>query len=332
MIFWSSFRRCNTLSFVHRNSNPVNTMRSILLPHYGGAAAAQVADVPTPVAGPGQVLVRVRAAGINPLDWKVREGHVRDAFPLALPAVLGIELAGVVAAVGPGATRFNVGDRVMGPLGGLGAYADFVAVDETRLARTPAGLGDVEAAALPVATLAAWQSLNLLGPVGPATRVLVHGAGGAVGGFAVQFARQAGAFVAATASADDLDEIRSLGADVAVDYRTQRFEDHVADIDLVLAYAGGDVVDRSWAVLRRTGALVGTFSPEFLARTPAGRQAHWFVMKPDAARLETLASDVASGALKSRIGEVVAFADIPAAIERSRVGPRRGKAVADFTR
>src|ERR1700750_1095068 len=119
-------------------------MRSILLRDYGGATAAQMADAPVPVAGPGQVLVRVRAAGINALDWKVREGYVRDAFPLQLPAVLGIELAGVVQAVGSGVTRLRSGDRVMGPLGGLGAYADLVAVDETRLARTPQGLGDVE--------------------------------------------------------------------------------------------------------------------------------------------------------------------------------------------
>ena len=307
-------------------------MRSILLRDYGGATAAQVADVPAPVAGPGQVLVRVRAAGINPLDWKVREGLVRDAFPLQLPAVLGIELAGVVADVGPDATRFRIGDRVMGPLGGLGAYAELVAVDEARLARTPDALGDVEAAALPVAALAAWQSLNLLGPVRPGSRVLVHGAAGAVGAFAVQFARQAGAFVVGTASGDDVEHVRSLGADQVVDYRSQRFEDVVADIDLVLATVGGDVIDRSWKVLKRTGAMVGTASPEILARTPEGRQGHWFVMQPDAARLETLASDVAAGALKSRVGESVAFDDIPAAIERSRVGPRRGKTVADFTR
>ena len=307
-------------------------MRSILLKNYGGATAAQVADVATPVAGPGQVLVRVGAAGINALDWKIRDGLVRDAFPLQLPTVLGIEVAGVVAAVGQGATRWQVGDRVMGPLGGLGAYAEFVAVDETRLARTPAGLGDVAAAALPVAALAAWQSLNLLGPVGPGSRVLVHGAGGALGGFAVQFAHQAGAFVVGTASGDDVDHVRSLGADQVVDYRSGRFEDVVADIDLVLAYVGGDVIDRSWKVLKPTGAMVGTASPEILARTPAGRAGHWFVMQPDAARLEQLAADVAAGALKSRVGAVVGFEEIPAAIERSRVGPHAGKVVADFTR
>lgn len=307
-------------------------MRSILLRDYGGATAAQVADAPAPVAGPGQVLVRVRAAGINALDWKVREGFVRDAFPLQLPAVLGIELAGIVEVVGPGVTRLRVGDRVMGPLGGLGAYADLVAVDEAKLARTPQGLGDVEAAALPVAALAAWQSLHLAGPVAAGSRVLVHGAAGALGAFAVQFARRAGAFVIGTASADDVDHVRRLGADQVVDYRAQRFEDVVGKVDLVLAYVGGDVVDRSWSVLEPGGAMVGTASPEILARTPAGRRGLWFVMQPDAQRLEQLATDVASGALQSRVGEVVGFADIPAAIERHRVGPRHGKVVADFTR
>jgi len=307
-------------------------MNSLLLRSYGGAASIEAGDVPRPEAGPGQVLVRVRAAGINALDWKLREGLVRDAFPLQLPAVLGIELAGVVEALGPGATRWRVGDRVMGPLAGIGAYAEFAAVDEAKLARTPDGLDDVHAAALPVAALAAWQSLHFAGPVGAGTRVLVHGAAGAVGSFAVQFARQAGAFVAATAATADLDVVRGLGADRVIDYRTQRFEDHVDDIDLVLAYVGGDVIDRSWQVLKPAGAMVGTASPEILARTPAGRRGLWFVMQPDAARLEAIAAEVARGALASRVGEVVAFADIPAAIERNRTGTRRGKVVADFAR
>src|SRR3954470_15340637 len=113
--------------------------RAVLIRAYGGAAAAEVAEIAKPTAGPGQVLVRVRAAGVNGIDWKVREGYVRDAFPLQLPAVLGIELAGVVEAAGAGASRFRVGDRVMGPLGSLGAYADFVTVNEANLVLTPNG-------------------------------------------------------------------------------------------------------------------------------------------------------------------------------------------------
>jgi len=307
-------------------------MKAIQLRDYGGPAATQLADIPAPVAGAGQVLVRVRAAGLNALDWKVREGFVRDAFPLQLPAVLGIELAGVVEATGPGATRFQVGDRVMGPLGGLGAYAEQVAIDEARLTPTPDALDDVQAAALPVAALAAWQSLNAAGPIGAGSRVLIHGAAGALGSFAVQFARRAGAFVVGTASGADLAHVRGLGADQVIDYRSQRFEEAVTDIDLVLAYAAGDVVDRSWAVLKPAGTLVGTASPDFLARVPAGRQGRWFVMQPDAALLQTLAAQVAAGTLTSRIGEVVGMADIPAAIERLRLGGLRGKSVADFTR
>ena len=307
-------------------------MRSILLRDYGGATAIQVADSPAPVAAAGQVLVRVGAAGINALDWKVREGYVRDAFPLQLPAVLGIELAGVVEAIGPDASRFQVGDRVMGPLGGLGAYAELVAVDEAKLARTPGALSDVQAAALPVAALAAWQSLNAAGPITPGARVLIHGAAGAVGSFAVQFARRAGAFVVATAAADDLGDVRDLGADQVVDYRSQRFEDLATDIDLVLAYVGGDVIDRSWTVLKPAGTLVGTAAPDFLARVPPGRDGRWFVMQADAARLQAIADEVASGTLRSRVGQVVGLVDIPAAIERSRLGGQRGKSVADFAR
>jgi NADPH:quinone reductase-like Zn-dependent oxidoreductase len=309
----------------------MKTVRALSLETYGGIDAARLSTIAAPVAGPGQVLVGVRAAGVNGLDWKVREGYVRDAFPIALPAVLGIELAGVVEAVGPGVTRFQPGDRVMGPLGGLGAYADLVAVNEANLAPTPGALDDVKAAALPVAALAAWQSLHLAGPVGPGQRVLIHGAAGGLGAFAVQFAKRAGAFVVATAAGHDADAVRALGADLVIDYQTQRFESVVDGIDLVLDYVGGEVLDRSWQVLSGTGVIVGTTSPEILARTPAGRRGLWFIMKPDAALLERLAHEVSLGELQARVGEVVPFAELPAAIERNRTGASRGKAVVDFT-
>jgi NADPH:quinone reductase-like Zn-dependent oxidoreductase len=169
-----------------RGIEMTTTQRAVLIRAYGGAA--EVAEITRPLAGRGQVLVRVRAAGVNGIDWKVRDGLVQQAFPLQLPAVLGIELAGVVEAVGPGASRFRVGDRVMGPLGGLGAYADFVAVDEANLVRTPHGLDDVHAAAIPVAAVAAWQSLHHAGPIGAGQRILIHGAAGGLGGYAVQYA------------------------------------------------------------------------------------------------------------------------------------------------
>ncbi|MDQ0607203.1 NADPH:quinone reductase-like Zn-dependent oxidoreductase [Variovorax sp. W1I1] len=310
-----------------------DTQRAVLIRAYGGAAAAEIADIARPTAGrQGQVLVRVRAAGVNGIDWKIREGFVRDAFPLQLPAVLGIELAGVVEALGAGASRFRVGDRVMGPLGGLGAYAEFVAVDEAKLVRTPQGLDDVHAAAIPVAAVAAWQSLHHAGPIAAGQRILIHGAAGGLGGYAVQYARQAGAEVFATASTAHLDYVRSLGADHVIDYRTERFESIAQDIDLVLDYVGGEVLDRSWQVLKKDGAIVGTSSPDILARTPAGRRGLWFMNQPDTALLERLAAEIAQGTLISKLDEVVGFDDIPAAIERNRTDPRIGKVVADFSR
>jgi NADPH:quinone reductase-like Zn-dependent oxidoreductase len=310
----------------------ITTQRAVLVRAYGGAAAVEIADIPRPAAGPGQVLVRVRAAGVNGIDWKIREGFVREAFPLQLPAVLGIELAGVVEAVGPGASRFSVGDRVMGPLGGLGAYANFVAVDEARLVHTPQGLDDVQAAGLPVAAVAAWQSLHLAGPIAAGHRILIHGAAGGLGGYAVQYAKRAGAEVFATASTAHVDYVRSLGADHVIDYVNERFEAIAHGIDLVLDYVGGEVLDRSWQVLAKDGAIVGTSSPDILARTPPGRRGLWFVNAPDAALLERLAGEVARGTLLSKVSEVVGFGEIPAAIERNRTDSRIGKVVADFSR
>ena len=308
------------------------TPRAVLIRAYGGAAAAEVAEIARPAAGPGQILVRVRAAGVNGIDWKVREGFVREAFPLQLPAVLGIELAGVVEALGPGASRFRVGDRVMGPLGGLGAYADVVAVDEVNLVRTPQGLDDVHAAAVPLAAVAAWQSLHHAGPIATGQRILIHGAAGGLGGYAVQYAKRAGTEVFATASTAHLAYVRSLGVDHVIDYRTESFESVVRDIDVVLDYVGGEVLDRSWQVLTKDGAIVGTSSPDILARTPPGRRGLWFMTKPDAALLERLATEIAEGTLISKLDEVVGFDDIPAAIERNRTDPRIGKVVADFSR
>ncbi|MBT9263802.1 NADP-dependent oxidoreductase [Pseudomonas sp. MG-9] len=311
----------------------MNTLqRAVLIRAYGGAQAATIAKIEKPAPEHGQVLVRVRAAGVNGIDWKVREGHVRNAFALPLPIVLGAEMAGVIETVGPGASRFNVGDRVMGAMGALGAYAEFVTVDQASLSLTPEGLEDVHAAAMPVAAVAAWNSLHHAGPILAGQRILIHGAAGGLGAYAVQYAKRAGAEVFATAGTADLDYVRSLGADFVFDYQSQRFENIVRNIDLVLDYVGGEVLDRSWQVLAPDGVIVGTSSPDILARTPAGRRGLWFMNTPDPQLLEKLAREVANGTLQSRIGDVVGFSDIPTAIERNRTVSRTGKVVADFTR
>ena len=148
----------------------------------------------------------------------------------------------------------------------------------------------------------------------------------------MQYAKRAGAEVFATAATAHVEYVRSLGADRVIDYRTQRFESVARDIDLVLDYVGGEVLDRSWQVLTKDGAIVGTTSADILARTPPARRGLWFVNKPDAALLERLAAEIAQGTLVSKLSEVVGFDDIPAAIERNRTDPRIGKVVADFSR
>jgi NADPH:quinone reductase-like Zn-dependent oxidoreductase len=310
----------------------MNTLqRAVLIRAYGDAQAAQISMIEKPTPEQGQVLVRVQAAGVNGIDWKVREGQVRNAFALPLPIVLGAEMAGVIEAVGPGASRFSVGDRVMAAMGALGAYAEFVTVNEASLSLTPEALDDIHAAAMPVAAVAAWNSLHHAGPIRAGQRILIHGAAGGLGAYAVQYAKRAGAEVFATAGTADLDYVRSLGADSVIDYQSQRFENIVRHIELVLDYVGGEVLNRSWQVLAQDGVVVGTSSPDILSRTPANRRGLWFMNKPDPQLLEKLAREVASGTLQSRIGDVVGFSDIPDAIERNRTS-RTGKVVADFTR
>ena len=309
----------------------MNSVRALVLTEYGGPGAVKVSSIEAPTAGAGQVLVRVHAAGVNALDWKVREGYVRDAYPLQLPTVLGIELAGVVEALGPGVAGMRVGARVMGPLGGLGAYADLVAVNAANLSAVPDALDFVAAAALPLASVAAWQSLNFAGPIYAGQRILIQGASGGLGGFAVQYAHQAGAVVFATAVSNHADYIRSLGADHVIAYDKEQFEATAKDIDLVLDYVGGEGLNRSWSVLAEDGAIVSTASPAILASTPAGRRGLWFMNTPDAARLHAIAEGVVHGRLHSKVGAVVRLDELPAAIERNRTQPQVGKTVVNFT-
>jgi NADPH:quinone reductase-like Zn-dependent oxidoreductase len=220
----------------------------------------------------------------------------------------------------------------MGPMGGLGAYADFVVIDEAKLSVTPTQLTDVQAAALPVVTLTAWQAIRAAGDIKPGLRLLIHGASGGVGGFAVQFAKAAGATVFATASRTSREHVLGLGADVVIDRFSERFEDRANEINLVLDLVGGDTLERSWQVLAPDGVIVSTAAPDIAARAPAGRRGLWFMMQRDGERLREIADTVAAGSLRSTIAEVTDFAGLAAAIERNKLGHAPGKTVLDLTR
>ena len=300
--------------------------RALRLHAYGGPEETHLEVIPVPVPGPGQVLVNVKAAGVNALDYKVRQGVVRDAFPLKLPCTLGVELSGVVAEVGAGVLIHRPGDRVMGWLAGFGAYADYVVVDAAKLAHTPRGLDDVQAAAIPLAALAAWQLIYRTSGLRAGQTVLIHGASGAVGTLAVQFAKAVGANVLAVASGDKVTARVRRDADRLIDRRTERFEAVAKHVDVALDLVGGDILARTWAVMAPGGLIVSTVTP-VVEHAPGGLRGQFHGTLIDTPRLEDIAAQIAAGTLSLPVGEVVGFADLVSAIDRNWIGRPAGKMV-----
>jgi NADPH:quinone reductase-like Zn-dependent oxidoreductase len=270
-------------------------------------------DAPLPALGQGDVLVRVHASGVSPaeLDW-LGTWLNRDGTPRTPPIVPGHEVSGVVERVETATEGVAVGDEVFGFIDSQrdGADAEYVAVRPDELAPKPASLTHAQAAAVPLSALTAWQALFVNGDLARGERVLVHGAAGGVGTFAVQLARWRGARVAATSSARDADVVRGLGADELIDYRATRFEDVVADLDLVIDTVGGDTWERSWDVLRPGGRLVSIAVPRPPDRESVdGRQAIWFVVRPDREQLMEIGRLIDAGLLRPIVSAVVPLAN-----------------------
>jgi N-ethylmaleimide reductase len=302
-------------------------IRAIRIHAYGGPEVVRIDEVDRPAPGAGQVAIAVRAAGVNALDWKIREGFVKDHLPLALPIVLGCEVAGEVVAIGAGVEGFGVGDRVLALVGVVGGYADVVVVAAAQVARMPSELSDAQAAAIPVGGLTAWQAVYEAARVTRGQRVLIHAAAGGVGSFATQFAHAEGAHVIATASAPNHDYVRALGADEVIDHRAVRFEDVARDIDVVLDLVGGDTIERSRGVLARGGILVSIVDPAVGTKVSEGRTGMWFSVRADAARLEAIAAQVARGQLRVEVSKMLPLANGKDALEANRAGRTRGKIV-----
>jgi NADPH:quinone reductase-like Zn-dependent oxidoreductase len=240
----------------------MTSARAIRIHAFGGPEALSEDRVEIPDPGHGEMLVRVRAAGVNPVDYKIRQGGFPVVGEDKLPFTLGRDVAGDVVALGTGVTLFSVREKIYAMPGmGRGGYADHVIVKESEAALAPAILDVAHAGAVPLAALTAWQGLFQHGHLVAGQKVLIHGGAGGLGHFAIQFAKAKGAEVFTTVAAEDMDFVRSLGADVAIDYKTQEFEDEVKDMDLVYDIVGGETQERSFAVLRRGGTLVTTLAP-----------------------------------------------------------------------
>lgn len=300
-------------------------MKAIRIHEYGPPDVLVLDDVPQPVPNAGEVLVRVHAASVNTIDWKIRAGHLRHYVPHAAPFIPGCDMSGVIEAVGQG-TRLHVGDEVYGFVNH--AYAEHVVAKESEIAGKPRSIDHVAAAALPVAALAAWQALFETAKLRRGEKVLIQGGSGGVGSFAVQLAKWKGAYVGATASHRSQAVLCELGVDQPIDYQCTQFEDVLDGFDVVFDCVGGDVQTRSWAVLRKGGRLVsiaGPPSPEEAVKRHV--RAGFVRTRPDARQLDRIARLVDAGKLRPRIAAVFALEDAPRAHELSETGRIQGKVV-----
>lgn len=302
-------------------------MKAVQIHAYGGPEVLKYEDAPRPTAQAGEILVRVHAAGVNPVDWKVREGYLKEMMPVQFPLILGYDVAGTVEAVGAGVTEFAPGDAVYADMKG-GGYAEYVAFPATNAARKPQSLDFAGAASLPVAALTAWQALFDHAHLTAGQTVLIHAASGGVGHLAVQLAKNKGAHVIATASARNHDFVRSLGADEVIDYNTTQFEDVAHDVDMVFDTMGGDTQERSWGVLKPGGILVSIVSPDTEQQAQAhGKRGVIFYAQDSGAQLTEIAALIDTGKLKPHVERVFALADARQAHETSQGGHVRGKVV-----
>jgi NADPH:quinone reductase-like Zn-dependent oxidoreductase len=305
-------------------------MKAVRIHSYGDAGVLAFEDAEMPVIAGDDILVRVVAASVNPVDWKIREGHLREMIPYKMPLTLGWDVAGVVGAVGSAVSNFKVGDAVFSrpDIKRNGTYAEYVAVRASEAAHAPKTISYPEAACLPLAGITAWELVVSKGNTKPGQKVLVHAASGGVGSLAVQLAKWRGAHVVATTSAANMELVRSLGADEVIDYRAGNFAEKVRDIDLVVDTLGGAVQEASWFVLKPGGLMISSVGEPSADKAKAAKaRGQSIFIGPDAAVLVQLAELVDTGKLRPVIGGQFALKDTAKAHALSETGRTVGKIV-----
>jgi len=328
-------------------------MQACYFERYGGPEVVKVGVLPAPTPGPGELVFRMQAASVNPVDFKTRQGMLRPLQPYRMPAIMGNDAAGVVTALGTGVEGFKVGDRVAARLdkAHMGAFAERVLARQEHLAQVPEGVGFAEAAAVALAGLTAWQCLTQVLKVAPGQRVLIHAGSGGVGHLAIQLAKGLGAHVTTTSSAANHDWLRGLGADECVDYRAADFTQACTPFDAVLDTLGGETLLRSIGHTRRGGRVVSisdmptpevaaefgkpwlapvfwllSRKPRALARARGVAYRYWF-MHEDGAQLALLLDKLARGELRVAIERELPLQQAPEALRLSEAGRVRGKLV-----
>lgn len=305
------------------------TMKAVRVEKFGGPEVLILADIAKPTPSAGEVLIRVEAAGVNPVDWKLRQGLMGARGPQP-PFIAGFDVSGVVESAAPDVKDFKPGDEVFAylPIGRGGGYAEFVAVAATAVAKKPAKADHLAAAGVPLAGLTAWQALFEQANLQPGQSVLIHAGAGGVGHFAVQFAKAKGAKVYATASVANQDFLKKLGADVAIDYKTQKFEEVAKDMDLVLDMIGGDTLARSYEVVKKGGTLVSIVAmPDQAKCKELGITGKVFLVHPDGKQLAEIAALIDDGKVVPHVDSTFPLAEAGKAQEKSKQGHAVGKIV-----
>jgi NADPH:quinone reductase len=312
-------------------------MKAMVINGFGESSRLEIAEVPTPEAQPDEILIRVAYAGVNPVDWKIREGMLEGLFPHRFPLILGWDAAGTVAALGTGAAGFRVGDNVYAycrkPTVQWGAYAEYVAIASSAVAPMPANQTFAQAAAIPLTALTSWQALFDAGQLKAGQSVLIHAGAGGTGGMAIQLAKHAGATVFTTANAGNHEYVRSLGADHAIDYQRESFVEAIRSrspdgVDLAYVTVGGAVLRNSYRVVKPGGALVTIVeAPDVEEAQRLGIRAAFVFVEPNGAQLREITRLIEAGIVRPPEITEMNLEEAPRAQELSQAGHVRGKIV-----
>jgi len=304
-------------------------IRKVRIHRFGGREVLGVDEVEQSMPDALQVLVSVKAASVNPVDFKIRNGQYPAVKEDRLPYTLGRDVSGIVEKCGAQATQFAIGDEVLGTVSICGGgYAEKAVLDQNALARKPGSIDHLHAGAIPLAGLTAWQGLFRRGQLKKGQSVLIHGGSGGVGHFAIQFAKATGARVLTTVSTDNVEFARSLGADVVIDYKTQRFEDQVQDLDMVFDLIDGETRERSWRLLKRGGVLVSTLTePSQEKAKEHGVRALRYTVEHDGIELAEIVELVAVGKVKPHVRKAFRLEEVAQAMGIVEHGGSAGKIV-----
>ncbi len=307
-------------------------MKAVQINKYGGPEILEIKDIPRPTPQKEQVLVTVKASGLNPFESKLRSGMFQNFIPLQLPITMGGDFSGVVTSLGEGVTNFHLGDEAYGTAmvlsKGSGSFSEYAVVNTTRIAKKPKNTSFVQAAGLPMAGNSAVQTLEEKMKLSQGQKILIHGGVGGIGHIAIQLAKSIGAYVTTTVSGKDTRFVKSLGADEVIDYKTQDFEKIVKDYDAVYDTVGGRVTTKSFKVLRRGGILVSMLgTPDTDMAKRYGVTAFGLNTSVDTVHLQHLAQLVEKGIIKVHIDRIFPLAEVTAAFTHLETGHPRGKVV-----